>query len=166
MLNVAFVAAVLPFTVSIRPEFFTAVRAGEIVVGFPIYHVHMLLPPVIAAGIAAEQLFLTLWLLLDFRTAVLAQHIFVFFVRDSRQRFALSPKTVAAAEGFNRFQLYPRPLGYLPIAQSLHSQFPDHFFFVICHHIRFLSLDSILANGTWTFCRQATLSVMSCRALQ
>lgn len=78
MLNVAFVAAVLPFTVSIRPEFFTAVRAGEIVVGFPIYHVLMLLPPVIAAGIAAEQFFLTLWLLLDFRTTVLAQHILYF----------------------------------------------------------------------------------------
>lgn len=80
MLNVAFVAALLPFTVSIRPEFFTTVRVGEIVVGLPIHHVHMLLPPVIMASITAEQLLLAFRLLLDFHTAVLAIHILEFCV--------------------------------------------------------------------------------------
>ena len=69
MLDVAFVAAILPLTVSVRPEFFTAVRASEIVVCFPVNHVHMIVPPVIPTLIAAEQLLLSLRLLLNFRTA-------------------------------------------------------------------------------------------------
>lgn len=90
MLNVAIVAAILPFSVSIRPKFFTAVRAGEIVVGFPVNHVHMIVPPVIPALIAAEQLLLTLRFLLDFRTTILAIRILVFRVRKPRQYLAFT----------------------------------------------------------------------------
>lgn len=89
MLDVAFVAAILPLAVSIHPEFFTAVRAGKIVADFSIYHIRMLLPPVVTARITAEQLSLAFWLLFDFRTAVLAIHILEFCVGKSRQRFQI-----------------------------------------------------------------------------
>ena len=52
MRDVAFVAAILPLTVSIGSELFTTVRAGKIVVGFSVNHIRMFLPPVITAGIA------------------------------------------------------------------------------------------------------------------
>lgn len=79
MRNVAFVVAILPLAVSIGSELFTAVRAGKIVVGFSVYQ-RTLLPPVIMAGITAEQLLLAFRLLLNFRTAVLAIHILEFCV--------------------------------------------------------------------------------------
>lgn len=79
MCDVAFVAARLPLAVFIASELFTAFRAGKIVVGFSVYQ-RTLLPPVIMAGITAEQLLLAFRLLLNFRTAVLAIHILEFCV--------------------------------------------------------------------------------------
>ena len=159
MRDVAFVAAILTLAVSIGSELFTAVQAGKIVVGFSVDHIRMLFPPVITTGIAAEQLLLAFRLLFDFRTAVLAIYILEFCVREFRQRFSFAAKTVAAAERLNRLQIQSHPLGYLAVAQSLHPQFPDHLFFVICHHnLQSLSLDSILAGGRWSVSRQATAS--------
>ena len=91
MLDVAFVAAILPLTVSIYSKLLTAVRADKIVVGFPVNHVHIIVPPVIPAFIAAEQLLLTLRFLLDFRTTILAIHILVFCVRKLRHCLAFTP---------------------------------------------------------------------------
>lgn len=159
MRDVAFVAAILPLSISIGSELFTAVRAGKIVVGFSFYHIRMLFPPVITACIAAEQFLLSFRLLFDFRTAVLAIHILEFCVRESRQRFSFAAQTVAAAERLNRLQIQSHPLGYLAVAQSLHPQFPNHLFFVICHHnLQSLSLDSISAGGRWSVSRPATAS--------
>lgn len=112
MLNVAFMAAIFTLAVSICLEFFTAVGTGEIVVGFSIHHVHMLLPPMVTAGIAAEQILFMLWLLLNFRTAILAIHILVFCVWESRQNLAFTTQSMTAAERFDCFQFYPCTLGY------------------------------------------------------
>jgi hypothetical protein len=99
------VAAILPPTVSICPKFLATVWAGEVVVCFPLYHVHMCVPPLITAGITAEQFLLPFRLLPDFFTTVFAKCILVIFVMNFRQLFSFSSKTMSAAIGLDCFQL-------------------------------------------------------------
>lgn len=70
--NVALMATVFPTLITVNRYDLSAVLTGDLVVGFPFHLVEMLIPPLIAAFVAAESLRLPSCVLLDRLAAVLA----------------------------------------------------------------------------------------------
>lgn len=158
MLNVALMAAILAFAVSICLKFFATMQAGKGIVSFPFYHVCMRVPPVSATGITTEQFFLAFWTLFNLSTAVFANNIFAGSIMVFCYILTFSSKSAPAAVGFDRFQIQAGCFSNLTVTQSFCSQFSYHPFFTVCHHIRFLSWDCILANDRCSFYHPATIS--------
>lgn len=130
MLDVALMAAIFSPAVPINRNHLTAVLTGDIVVCFPLHFLRVVIPPGMAALIAAEFFPFSLRQLCDFLPAPKAQVVIYLWFFSLRYM-------VSSADGFDRIQIHIHLGGNLPVGHSI-SSICQHLFFPSVSHFHFL----------------------------
>lgn len=122
MSNVASMGTVFPLAVAIHREGFTAILAGDDVVGLVLYQVQVGVPPGVPAGRAAESFPLASRVLCNGFAAVLAD-----------RAIWLRRHTVSPTKRFNCIDGNADFLGNMSISDAIPAQVDD-LLFLFCSH--------------------------------
>jgi len=133
MLDIAFMAAVLPFVVSVHCDLLTAGEANESGIRLPLNLVHMCIPPPVSAFIAAVEFFFAARNLYDIPSTMLT-------LQDAR------PGSLYRFSGDNSHRMTPQMgldgvdvdiehIGNRADGGSLFAQCNDCFLLICCHGV-------------------------------